>query len=139
MYLLDTNVISELRRPKPHPGVVTWLEGIGADAIFVSAVTIGELQIGVENIREQDSERAKHVELWVDDVTTHYNVLPMDVPSFRRWAQLIRGQPRDVIADAMIAATAIVHNLTVVTRNVRDFARFDVAIINPFQRIAEVG
>lgn len=135
MYLLDTNVVSELRRPRPHPGVVTWLEGIEADAIFVSAITIGELQIGVENIREQDPERAKLVERWVDSVTARYNVLPMDVPSFRRWAQLIRGQPRDLIADAMIAATALVHNLTVATRNIRDFARFDVAIIDPFQRV----
>ncbi|MFZ2007403.1 MAG: type II toxin-antitoxin system VapC family toxin [Stellaceae bacterium] len=134
MYLLDTNVISELRRPKPHVGVVAWLEGIATDAIFVSAVTIGELQIGVENLREQDTGRAKLVEQWVDSVTANYNVLPMDVASFRRWAQLIRGQPRDLIADAMIAATALVHNLTVVTRNVRDFARFDVAVIDPFRQ-----
>ncbi len=115
-------------------GVVAWLEGIATDAIFVSAVTIGELQIGVENLREQDTGRAKLVEQWVDSVTANYNVLPMDVASFRRWAQLIRGQPRDLIADAMIAATALVHNLTVVTRNVRDFARFDVAVIDPFRQ-----
>lgn len=112
--------------------MVAWLKSISADAIFVSAVTIGELQIGVENIRERDPERATLVELWVDSVAANYNVLPMDVPGFRRWAQLIRGQPRELIAAAMIAATAVVHNLTVVTRNVRDFARFDVAVINPF-------
>ena len=112
---------------------MTWLEGVGADAIFLSAVTIGELQIGVENIREQDPERAKLVEQWVDRVVADCNVLPMDVASFRCWAKLIRGQPRDLIADAMIAATAIVHSLTVVTRNIRDFERFGVGVINPFE------
>lgn len=134
MYLLDTNVISELRRPRPHGGVVAWLEDTPADDIFLSAVTIGELQIGVENIRAQDSERAKLVEQWVDSITAGYNVLPMDAGSFRRWARLVRGQPRDLFADAMIAATAIVHGLTVVTRNVRDFERFNAAVIDPFRR-----
>jgi predicted nucleic acid-binding protein len=134
LYLLDTNVISELRRPMPHQGVVAWLSNIDADAIFLSAVTIGELQIGVENIREQDPGRAEIIEQWVDAVIADYNVLPMDVLSFRRWAQLIRGRPREIVADAMIAATAFVHNLTVVTRNLRDFERFGIAVIDPFRR-----
>ena len=133
MYLLDTNVISELRRPRPHGGVIAWLLTVAPEAIFVSAVTIGELQIGVENIRSQDSERAEIVERWVDTVMADYNVLPMDAPSFRRWAQLIRGQSRDIVVDAMIAATASVHNLTVATRNLRDFERLGIAAIDPWQ------
>lgn len=133
MYLLDTNVVSELRRPRPSREVVAWLSRVEATAIFLSAVTIGELQIGVENLRKQDKTAAGAIELWVEAVIAGYNVLPMDVSSFRRWAQLFVGQPRELIADAMIAATALVHNLTVATRNMRDFERFGVALINPFE------
>ena len=133
MYLLDTNVVSELRRPKPHAGVAAWLSSVAADTLFLSAVTIGELQIGVENIREQDTERAAVIERWVDAVTANYSIVPMDVPSFRRWAQLIRGQPREIVANAMIAATALVHNLTIVTRNIRDFERLGVTALDPFR------
>jgi predicted nucleic acid-binding protein len=114
--------------------VVAWLSGVTEEDIFISAVTVGELQIGVENIREREPERAEVIERWVDAITVNYNVLSMDVPSFRRWAQLIRGQPQEIIADAMIAATAVVHNLTVVTRNLRDFERLNVAAIDPFRR-----
>ena len=133
MYLLDTNVVSELRRPRPHGGVTAWLSTVPEAALFISAVTIGELQIGVENIREREPERAEIVERWVDALALNYNVLPMDVPCFRRWAKLIRGRPSDLFADAMIAATALVHDLTVVSRNVRDFARLEVPVINPFR------
>lgn len=132
MYLLDTNVISELRRPKPHREVVAWLSSVAKDAVFLSAVTIGELQIGVENLREQDTARAEIIEQWVEAVAANYNVLPMDTASFRRWAQLMRGQPLEIVADAMIAATALVHNLTVATRNLRDFERLGIPAIDPF-------
>ena len=83
MYLLDTNVISELRRPRPHAGVVAWLSGVAPDQIFISAVTLGELQSGVENTRQQDTGRAGLIETWIDSVAASYDVLPMDGGAFR--------------------------------------------------------
>jgi toxin FitB len=132
MYLLDTNIISELRRPRPHANLIAWLSGIAPEQVFISAVTLGELQAGVENTRQQDSGRAEIIESWIDDVAASYNVLPMDGDAFRCWGKLMQRKPADLIADAMIAATAAVHNLTVVTRNLRDFERLGVPAFNPF-------
>jgi predicted nucleic acid-binding protein len=132
-YLLDTNVISELRRPRPHSGVIAWLSGISSDQIFISAVTLGELQAGVEKARQQDAGRAEVIESWIDSVAASYNVLPMHGDAFRCWARLMHGKPAELIADAMIAATAVVHNLTVVTRNLRDFERLGVPAFSPFR------
>jgi hypothetical protein len=132
MYLLDTNVLSELRRPRPHAGLVAWLTSIAPEQLFISVVTLGELQAGVENARQRDSAGAEIIESWIDDVAASYNVLPMDAGAFRYWARLMHGKPADLIADAMIAATAVVHNLTVATRNLRDFERLGVPAFNPF-------
>jgi predicted nucleic acid-binding protein len=99
----------------------------------LSAVTIGELQAGVENAKQQDAASAAVIESWVDGVAASYNVLPMDGVTFRRWAQLMHRQPPDLIPDAMIAATALIHNLTVVTRNIRDFGRLGVPTLDPFR------
>jgi predicted nucleic acid-binding protein len=132
MYLLDTNVISELRRPRPSRAVLAWLSSVAPDQVFLSAVTIGELQAGVENAKQQDAARAAAIEGWVDEIVESYNVLPMDGAAFRRWAQLMHRQPPDLIPDAMIAATALMHNLMVVTRNVRDFERLGVPVLDPF-------
>ena len=131
-FLLDTNVISELRRPRPHIGLVAWLSSLSPEQVFISAVTLGELQAGVENARQQDAGRAEIIESWIDNVAASYNVLPMDGGAFRCWARLMLGKPADLIADAMIGATAVVHNLTVVTRNLRDFERLGVPALNPF-------
>ena len=132
MYLLDTNVISELRRPRPNRMVLAWIGSVAPDQIFLSAVTIGELQAGVENAKDQDTGRAAVIEGWVDEIVATYNVLPMDGATFRRWARLMHRQPPDLIPDAMIAATALMHNLMVVSRNVRDFERLGLTAVNPF-------
>ncbi|MDO8990143.1 MAG: type II toxin-antitoxin system VapC family toxin [Sideroxyarcus sp.] len=132
MYLIDTNVVSELRKVRPHGAVVAWLEAVADEDIHLSAVTLGELQAGIEITREQDAPKAAEIEAWADQVAATYNVLPMDAATFRVWAKLMHRQSDTVYEDAMIAASAIVHHLTVVTRNVRDFERFNVPLFNPF-------
>ena len=132
MYLLDTNIVSELRRARPHGAVVAWLRDVRDEDLHVSAVTIGEIQSGIEITREQDEAKATEIEAWLERVAETYNITSMDARAFRSWARLMHGRTDDLIEDAMIAATAAVHNLTVVTRNVRDFEAFDVPTLNPF-------
>jgi predicted nucleic acid-binding protein len=132
VFLVDTNVVSELRRSKPHPLVVAWLRGVSDRDLFLSAVTVGELQAGVEITRRQDPSKADEIEAWIDRIAGAWNILPMDAKVFRRWAKLMHGLSDDLIEDAMIAATAQVHGLTVVTRNVRDFLLLDVPTLDPF-------
>jgi predicted nucleic acid-binding protein len=133
MYLLDTNVISELRRPKPHGAVLAWLESAPDSGLHISAVSLGEIQAGVELTRKQDARKAAEIERWADRVAAAYTVLAMDADAFRIWARLMHRRSDTLYEDAMIAATAIQHRLTVVTRNVADFAHFDVALLNPFE------
>ena len=132
MYLLDTNVVSELRKPKPHGGVLAWLESVDDTKLYLSAVTLGEIQAGVEITRDQDAAKAAAIEAWLELVASSYNVLPMDAVVFRCWARLMHRTSNTLYEDAMIAATADVHGLTVVTRNVADFKSFGVALLNPF-------
>lgn len=132
MYLLDTNIVSELRKVRPHGAVVNWLKSIADEDLHLSVVTLGEIQAGIEITREQDSQKAADIEVWLDQVASTYNILDMDAAVFRLWATLMHRQSNTVYEDAMIAATAIKHKLTVVTRNVRDFERFNVPLYNPF-------
>ena len=133
MYLLDTNVISELRRPRPHGAVVAWLESVADSDLHLSAVTLGEIQACIELTRDQDSAKADEIEGWADRIAALYNVLPMDAATFRIWARLMHRHSDTLYEDAMIAATAKQHNLTVVTRNVGDFQHFGVLLFDPFE------
>jgi len=132
-YLIDTNVVSELRKPKPHAAAVAWLHSLGLGQGFFSAVTFGEIQRGVELTRRQDPVKANEIEAWAAQLERTSQVLSMDAACFRAYARLMHDRSDTLSEDAMMAATARVHGLTVSTRNERDFAHFDVAVLNPFK------
>ena len=98
----------------------------------MSAVTLGEILAGVEITRERDAEKAAEIEAWAAEVAGTFNVLAMDAATFQLWAKMMHRQSDTIYEDAMIAATAKIHDLTVVTRNVRDFKQFSVRLLNPF-------
>ncbi len=132
-YLLDTNVISELRKRRPHGAVVAWISAMEEGRLVLSAVTLGELQAGIERARRQDPAKASEIEHWIDRLPASYQVLPMDTACFREWGRIMDKKPPELLQDAMIAATARVHRLIVATRNERDFRQLDVRTFNPFK------
>ena len=132
-YLIDTNVASEVRKPKPHAGALAWLKSLDVGQGFFSAVTFGEIQRGVEMTRRQDPRKAHEIEAWAIQLASASEVLPMDVPCFREYARLMHARSDTIREDVMIAATARVHGLTVATRNEGDFKNLAVAVVNPFK------
>lgn len=132
-YLLDTNVVSELRKRRPHGAVLAWFRSLREDQIYLSAVTAGELQAGIELTRTQDPRKADEIARWLDQVADAYPILPMDAPCFREWGRLMHGKANELIEDGMIAATARVHGLVIATRNEADFRLLGVEIFNPFK------
>ena len=132
-YLLDTNIISEIHKPKPHGAVVAWFGSLREEQIYLSAVTLGELQEGIERTRRQDAAKAGAIEAWVNEVENSATLLPMDGRSFREMARMMVGRQEELFYDVMIAATARLHGLTVATRNEKDFRHLGVDIINPFK------
>lgn len=109
-----------------------WLGSVDHRLLRVSAFSLGEIQVGIELTRDQDPGRAAELERWADEVERVYEVLPMDAATWRAWAKLMHRKSDTLADDAHIAATALVHGLTVVTRNIRDFQQFDVKTFNPF-------
>jgi len=132
VFLLDTNVVSETRRRRPHGAVLAWLRSTDERLLRVSAFSLGEIQAGIEMTRGQDPGRAAELERWADEVKRIYELLPMDAEIWRTWARLMHRKSDTLADDARIAATAVVHGLVVVTRNVRDFQPFKVQTFNPF-------
>ena len=133
MYLIDTVVLSELRRPRRDARLAAWIARQRTTDLFVSVVTIGEIERGISQQRATDPDLAARLAAWLDRVLALYGerVLPVDLQMARRWGQLSAALGNDS-ADLMISATALEHGLTVVTRNVSDFEPTGVATLNPF-------
>src|SRR5437016_786160 len=132
-YLLDTNVVSEIRKPRPHGGLLAWMGEQRDEQLFISAVTLGELQIGIERTRRHDPHKADEIEAWVDRLSDSLQVLPMDARCFREWGRVMNSKPDHLNEDVMIAVTARVHRLVLATRNERHFSQLDVEVVNPFK------
>ena len=135
MFLLDTNVISELRRPQKADGnVVAWAGTIGAASFFLSAITVLEIELGTLQVARRDTAQGAVLRSWIDDqILPRFEgrILPIDTAVAQRCAHLHVPDPR-AERDALIAATALVHGLTVVTRNVADFEPLGVMLLNPW-------
>jgi predicted nucleic acid-binding protein len=133
MFLIDTVTLSELRRRRRNPEVVAWFEAQRASDLFLSVVSIGEIERGIMRQRGADPAFADALAAWLDRVLALYGeqVLPFDLQAARRWGVLSATLGNDSV-DLMIAATALEHGLTVVTRNVSDFTPTKVAVFDPF-------
>lgn len=133
-YLLDTNVVSELRKgARANSGVQTWFEAHAADQLWLSALVVGELRRGVELLRRRDSRAGASLSDWLDGVTADFGdrILPVTTAVCDRWARLNVPDPLPVI-DGLLAATAIEHDLTLVTRNTSDVEQTGVTLHDPF-------
>jgi predicted nucleic acid-binding protein len=134
MYLIDTVVLSELRKIQRDPGVVAWFEQQRTTDLFVSVISIGEIERGITRQHTSDPGFAAALAAWLDRVLVLYGeqILPFDLKTARRWGRLSAGMGNDS-TDLMIAGTALEHGLTVVTRNVSDFEPTGVPVLNPFK------
>lgn len=134
-YLLDTNILSETIRRAPNKFVLTWLEKIPGEALFVSVLTLGEIRKGVEAV--EDKKRREKLRLWLEHELPAWfegRVLPVDIAVADRWGRILTevGRPVPTI-DSLLAATALHHELRLVTRNARDFEYPGLEVINPFK------
>ena len=132
-YLIDTCVISELRKAHCNQGVASWMANVQPDEVYLSVLTLGEIRRGIELHRPKDTKAARALERWLVGLETHYaeRVLPITAAIADRWGRLSPTQPLPV-SDGLIAATGLEHKLTVVRRNTADFQRSGVNIVNPF-------
>ena len=132
-YLLDTDILSAIRRKQRDPNLEAWLHSIQSADVYLSVVTIGEVERGIIQQRRINPEFAEDLQSWLDTILLRYEqrILPLSVSIARRWGQL-SGELGHNNADLMIAATAFEHNLTVATRNTRHFEQTQVSLINPY-------
>jgi predicted nucleic acid-binding protein len=135
MYLIDTNIISELHKgSRCDPNVASWFRRTRDDELFLSALGIGEIRQGIERLRPRNPRRAQALETWLDELKESFSdrILPVDERVAQHWGRL---NARDLLPaiDSLLAATAEAHGLTLVTRNVRDIERSGVRCLNPFE------
>ena len=132
-WLLDTNIVSELRKgERANPGVRAWFEEAAEESLFTSVLVIGELRRGIESIRRRDVPSALALEQWLAGITDGFadRILPVDRAVAEQWGSLNVPDPAPTV-DGLLAATALVHGLTLVTRNTRDVARTGVPLLDP--------
>lgn len=133
-YLIDTNVLSELRKQsKANPGVQAWYADVSGEQLYLSVLTLGEIRQGIEQLKRRDTHAAKNLEHWLLTIETNFSsfILSVNQPIADRWAYLNVPDKLPVI-DGLLAATALVHNLTLVTRNIADVQRSGAQLLNPF-------
>ena len=133
-FLIDTNVLSELRKQnRANPGLKRWYSGVEGNNLYLSVLTLGEVRNGIERIRRRDPAAGASLETWLMSVATEMSdrILPVTAAIAERWGRLGVPDPLPVV-DALLAATALEHGLTLVTRNVEDVKRTGVQILNPF-------
>jgi predicted nucleic acid-binding protein len=134
-FLLDTNVLSELRKGKrAHPGVTAWFAAVPEEELFLSVLVVGELRQGVERLRRRDLEGAERLDRWLGALLEDYadRILPLELRAAELWGRLNVPDPLPAV-DGLLAATAITYDLALVTRNGRDVERTGVRIVDPFQ------
>ena len=132
-FLLDTNVLAELRKPRLKASVAGWFESVAGEQLYLSVLVVGEIQQGVTRLRRRDPRQAAVFDAWLGRLRQDFadRLLPIDEAVALEWGALSAGDPLPAI-DGLLAATAKVHGLTVVTRNVDDFARAGVPVFDPF-------
>lgn len=133
-FLLDTNVVSELRKgPRADPRVAAWFQGLESGELFLSVLAVGEIRRGIERIRRRDSKSAQALERWLTGLTEGFEdrILPVDRRVAEEWGRMNVPDPLPVL-DALMAATAKVHGLVLATRNVKDVAKTGVRTVDPF-------
>ena len=138
-FLLDTNVVSEFRkRAEANPKVLAWLETVADEELFLSVLVLGELRKGVELARRKDRAKARALEKWLEGLQRHYadRILPVDEAASDQWGRLNAVRPISTV-DGLMAATAMVRKMTLVTRNVEDVAHTGTAVLNPFLQTTE--
>jgi toxin FitB len=132
-YLLDTNVVSEIRKPRPDPKVQAWLASVPEADLYLSVLVVGEIRQGVERLRRRDPARVAPYEAWLSELLRHFadRLVPITADVCEEWGRLNVPDPLPVV-DGLMAATAKVRGWTFVTRNVADLARAEVRLLNPF-------
>lgn len=132
-FLLDTNVLAELRKPRPRASVTAWFEAVDGDQLYLSVLVLGEIQQGVSRLRRRDPGQAEVFDAWLGRLRQEFadRLLSIDEQVALEWGALNAADPLPAV-DGLLAATAKVHGLTVVTRNVADFARAGVPVLDPF-------
>jgi predicted nucleic acid-binding protein len=133
-FLLDTNVVSELRKSQCDPAVAAWFASVSGEPHYISVLVLGEIRRGITRLQGRDAQQARVLEAWLDQLATRFasRVLPIDAAVADRWARFDPARPVPV-QDGLMAATALVHDLTLATRNVNDVAGTDVRVVDPWQ------
>lgn len=132
-FLLDTNVVSEVRKKEPNPGVSEWFASVPADQLFLSVLVVGEVRQGIERLIRRDPAQAEIYEQWLYRLVNAYGdrIVPITARVAEVWGRVNVPDPMPVV-DGLMAATALVHGWTLVTRNLGDFASAGVPLLNPF-------